>query len=212
VRPTRKTLAPDKEEEPDDEPQDSGDEPSDPEQRVQRLKDGIDDGTAYTSDELAAIACDKPVEAVTAKDRKHVHSLRHDGRIELDSMKDLNRAGSAKLYYTGDRPEIETGEDGDEGDGLTYTCGQCDKEFDAAVSANPEHHDCPGESAEPASDGGDGEGQEEPTPPDETDGCDCPTDTAGNKVHAGDCPAYIENENEQMQDLYDEEEDDTAGN
>ena len=195
-------AAPDKEEEPDDEPQDSGEKLSDPEQRVQRLKDGIDDGTAYTSDELAAIACDKPIDAVTRKDRQRVRDLRNQGRIELESMNDPNRTGNAKLYYTGDRPEIETGEDGDEGDGRTYTCGQCDKEFDAPVPANPEHHDCPGESAEPASDGADGESQEEPTPPDETDGCDCPTDETGDPVHRENCEHYIREETAEMEDLY----------
>lgn len=74
--------------------------------RIQRLEDGIEDGGAYTSQELVAIAYDKDVADATLSDQAYISKLRGNGAIDLQTMPDPNRHGNAKLYYRGEQPDI----------------------------------------------------------------------------------------------------------
>ena len=114
-------------------------------QRLDRLRDGIEDGEVYTSDELAAIALDKDPEDVTTSDRAYVSNLRPD--LGMSSMADPDRSGNAKLYYIGDRPAIEStpateGSSGTDGDTATVACQHCGDDFHPK-GVKPHERHCP---------------------------------------------------------------------
>lgn len=102
------------------------------ERRIQRLQEGIEEGEAYTSDELCAIAYEKDVDDVTLSDQAYVSKLRGNGDIDLQTMPDPNRHGNAKLYYRGERPDVEVldePDDQEEQESDTAACRYCGKEY-----------------------------------------------------------------------------------
>lgn len=208
------------------------------EQRIQRLKDGVEDGAAYTSNELAAIAYDKDVDDVTLSDRAYISDLRSSGDIDLQTVPDPHRGGNAKLYYRGEQPDVAVSDEPDDPEEPAWTVtrvetvmhGQgwmtteeiaqsvLDKEdvshyergrFHSLLSRNPDLEaritsrpdpDEPRRNQYRLDDTGSDDSAESES------ACGCPTNAAGEVQHEGDCPHGVEQEIEEMQDLYQEDE------
>ncbi|NUC74743.1 hypothetical protein HTZ84_21000 [Haloterrigena sp. SYSU A558-1] len=108
------------------------------ERRAARLDEEVAENTAYTREEIVAIAFDKDVDEVTDSNKAYLYQILPEADLELETMPDPNSTSDRNLYYHGEQPDIgpETDTDSD--------TERSDETAEGAGAVHPDYvADCP---------------------------------------------------------------------